>query len=207
MTACTHPGCERPAAVRGMCKSHYTMAYKRRRYLLGKNSVRVASIGVTRRLRALVAIGYSMAYLSRELHISSSYISRLATGHRSRVNPDTAAKVGALYDRLSMVPGPSQAARTKAIRMGWAPPLAWDDDEIDDWLAAPHPGEQQRVGFVERFMEMRELGYSDLLIARRWNMKPASLLRQLNRHHIRPDAGLVSETTSFRHRSRTEAAS
>lgn len=205
--ACTFPGCPRPAAVRRMCKSHYTANYKRRRYLLGKDSVRVPSVGVSRRLRALVAMGYPMAYLSRQLGIHQSYISKLAVGYRNTCNPDTAAKVAALYDRISMTPGPSQAARDKAHRQGWMPPLAWDDDEIDDWLAVPHPGEQERIGFRERFLEMRELGYSDLIIAQRWNIQPASLLRQLNRHDIPPDEALVTQAASTKYRRRAEAAS
>lgn len=207
MSVCTHPGCQRAATVRRMCKSHYTMAYKRRRYLLGKDSVRVPSIGVSRRLRALVAIGYPMAYLSRQLSIHQSYISKLAVGYRNTCNPDTAAKVAALYDRISMTPGPSQAARDKAHRRGWMPPLAWDDDEIDDWLATPHPGHQERIGFTERFLEMRELGYSDLIIAQRWKIRPGSLLRQLHRHDITPQAELVAEAGATKYRRRAEAAS
>jgi predicted DNA-binding protein (UPF0251 family) len=48
------------------------------------------------------------------------------------VTRSTAARVARLYDLLSMRPGPSPIAKRRALAKGWAPPLAWDDDTIDD---------------------------------------------------------------------------
>ncbi|WP_205859648.1 helix-turn-helix domain-containing protein, partial [Phycicoccus flavus] len=46
-----------------------------------------------------------------------------------------------VYDRLSMTPGPSPETRGWAVKLGYAPPLAWDEDTIDDPTATPHvPG-------------------------------------------------------------------
>ena len=42
-----------------------------------------------------------------------------------------------VYDRLSMTPGPSQVCRDRARARGYLPPLAWDDDSIDDPRAVP----------------------------------------------------------------------
>lgn len=53
----------------------------------------------------------------------------------------TARLVRRLYDRLSMTPAPASRgatrARNDARRKGWFPPLAWDDDTIDDPVAVP----------------------------------------------------------------------
>jgi hypothetical protein len=39
-----------------------------------------------------------------------------------------------------MRPGPSHRTRARARALGYAPPLAWDDDAIDDPSAQPCPG-------------------------------------------------------------------
>jgi transcriptional regulator with XRE-family HTH domain len=163
--------------------------------------------GTTRRLRALVAIGYSQTDLCARLGITDANGTQLFTGKRDRVRATTACRVAEVYDELSMTPGPSEAARNRAHRKGWMPPLAWDDDEIDSPDAQPNPGHEEKLGFVEKFTEMRELDYSDLVIAQRWKIQPASLLRQLNRHDIKPDAELVHVSTSAKHRSAVERAS
>lgn len=204
MTECPK-GCGRVGRIRGMCNSHYQAArkyeYNRKRW------TRRDSTGTARRLRALVAMGYSQADIGRAVGISPTYISKLANQNRGQVNPDTADRIIALYDKLSMTPGPSRWARDWAHRKGWMPPLAWDDDTIDDPAAQPNPGHQERVGFRERFYEMRDLGYSDLIIAQRWGMRPESLLRQLHRHDITPDAALTSESTSRKWRAHRDKAS
>lgn len=60
---------------------------------------------------------------------------------------DVAERVRTLYDQIWNVPPPSgtqyersasKRARTLANRNGWPPPLAWDDDEIDDPTMGPH---------------------------------------------------------------------
>ena len=181
-----------------MCKSHYTIDYKRRRYLAHRPSLRLESTGVSRRLRALVALGYSQSEFARQLDVDPSRVSKLTIGYRVSVNAATAAAVTALYDRLSMTPGPSRAARDFAHRRGWMPPLAWDDETIDDPLAVPDAGHQERIGFVERFTELRELGYSDLVIAERLDIRPSSLLRQLKRYDIKPDAALTTASAQER---------
>ena len=164
--------------------------------------------GTTRRLRALVAIGYTQTDLCARLGITSANGTQLFTASRKgRVRATTACQVASLYDELSMTPGPSQDARNRAHRKGWAPPLAWDDDTIGSPEAQPNPGHQENIGFVEKFLELRELDYSDLVIAQRWKIQPASLLQQLRRYDIKPDAGLATVASEAKHRSRVERVS
>lgn len=120
-----------------------------RRQLLASRGVklRLHPCTIQRRLQALVAIGYSYQQLDRELQIGFGHSRQLAVGPRAYVRRETYDKVRAVYDRLCMTPAPrdTQGQRqgyTHAIKTaqlhGFAPPLAWDDDKIDDPDAKPY---------------------------------------------------------------------
>lgn len=100
------------------------------------------AVGVARRLQALTAIGWSDAHLADRLDLHRSYVVRLRADKNSSgdVTPATYDAVARVYDDLWDTPyiGP-YSSRTKrlAARKGWAPPLAWDDDAIDDPHAQP----------------------------------------------------------------------
>lgn len=180
---CARPGCARPARVRGMCRSHYNST-RTKRIRAGDWAPRVSSVGISRRLQALMALGWPQAELGRRLGLPQSWLSRLTTGHRPSVNPATAERVIALYEQLSMTPGPSPSARRHATGKGWAPPLAWDDDTIDDPHGRADRGRWASVPFVERYRELRDLGLTDLQICQRLKVQPGSLARQLHRYGL-----------------------
>jgi transcriptional regulator with XRE-family HTH domain len=103
--------------------------------------------GTLRRLQALVAIGWSGPALAGRLGIESAHLSRILRG-RPAVSAGTARRARALYDKLWDQPPPQHTrgerisaarARAHAARQGWPPPLAWDDDDIDDPGASPQP--------------------------------------------------------------------
>jgi len=107
------------------------------------------STGARRRLQALVATGWSQARLARLLGMTEANFG--AVMRRDQVTAGTARAVSQLYNRLWNQPPPEhdQRARIAASRArryaadrGWAPPLAWDDDLIDDPSAAPAEGWQ-----------------------------------------------------------------
>jgi transcriptional regulator with XRE-family HTH domain len=94
--------------------------------------------GTRRRARALVATGWSQARLARELGLTAANFCGML--RRDQVTAATARAVSDLYDRLWNQPPPEHDQRTRiaasrarnhAEREGWAPPLAWDDDQID----------------------------------------------------------------------------
>lgn len=99
----------------------------------------VDATGTRRRIEALGALGWSLAHLARELGCRQETIRPVAM--RARVRKETAAAVGALYDRMLWVVPPANQVTTRcrnyAKAQGWAPPLAWDD--IDD------PGDKPSV--------------------------------------------------------------
>lgn len=101
---------------------------------------RVPGIGTARRIQALVAIGWPLPELAARLGWTLANLCDRAVCRRPCVAVRNARLVADLYDRLSMTPptGPqADRARVRARRRGWVPPLAWDDDTIDDLRATP----------------------------------------------------------------------
>jgi hypothetical protein len=102
----------------------------------------IDATGAHRRIHALCAIGWgfgTQADLARRSRSNWHSITR-----RSHILPTTAALVKNIYDQLSMTPPPAgyAASRARAVaeREHWLPPLAGDDDTIDDPDAHPHLG-------------------------------------------------------------------
>ncbi len=102
----------------------------------------IDATGAHRRIHALCAIGWgfgAQAVLTGRSRSNWHSITR-----RDRILPATAALVKGVYDQLSMTPAPAgyaaSRARALALREGWPPPLAWDDETIDDPAAQPHLG-------------------------------------------------------------------
>lgn len=100
----------------------------------------VDSTGTTRRARALVALGWSQSKIAAELGVRPANF-HLATNPPPTVNALTARAIADLYDRWSMTLPPASEHRDKiaasrarryAKARGWLPPLALDDDRLDD---------------------------------------------------------------------------
>lgn len=101
-------------------------------------AARLDATGPRRRIQGLVWAGWTGRQLAGLSGLTEQAISRLALGVSTTVAPATARAVEDLYDQAWQGPAhPSEWARRRAIRSGWAPPLAWDDDIIDDPAARP----------------------------------------------------------------------
>lgn len=100
--------------------------------------------GTIRRLNALAAIGWSGPMIAKRAGVTEAGVRHWT--EKKRITPATAERVRRLYDELSMtlphaVSKDERGAVSKAKRYarnhGWPPPLAWDDDTIDDPTAGP----------------------------------------------------------------------
>ena len=115
----------------------------------------VLAVGAQRRIQALAALGYSFEHLDKHLGgYGRGNISHIAYGRRTWITSDIAVRVKAAFDELAMQLPPattrsyrSGVTRTqnRAKALGWAPPLAWDDETIDDPSAKP-------VGLTGRYI-------------------------------------------------------
>ena len=105
---------------------------------------RVDATGTHRRLQALACLGWSDAKLGERLGVDGGNYTTMM--RRREVSAARARDVVRLYDELWRTPPPevdrrtrysASRARNRARAAGWAPPLAWDDDTIDDPAATP----------------------------------------------------------------------
>lgn len=101
----------------------------------------VSVIGASRRVRALAAIGWSLAEQARQLGVVTQQMSQFANETYPTITAANDQTVRGLFERLCGTPGGSVRARNYAQRKGWLPPLAWDD--LDDPDAVPSLGESR----------------------------------------------------------------
>ena len=164
--------------------------------------VRIDSTGSLRRLRALQAIGWTQTEIAHRIGWTLQNLNRYFISNPEMINRGTAVTIAKVFNELQLIPGPSERSRRHAKAKGWPPPLAWDEDTIDDPAATADVGRHETVTFEDRYTELRDLGYHDLQIVSKLGIKPESLLRQLDRYGINPSADLVSVASSRKHRKR-----
>lgn len=114
------------------------------------------SIGTVRRLQALGWCGWTRADIARVAGVQLTYSGQ-------HVTDATAEAVARAYDLLWDVQPPdtfdNTQARRAARRLGWAPPLAWDD--IDDPDATPQGVAAIRpLSIHKQVVELLEIGCS-----------------------------------------------
>lgn len=95
----------------------------------------VDATGMARRLQALIADGHSQRSLAEQLGMSSESVGRLLRGQLCKARTHRA--VAAIFEELQLQPGASAPSRLRGERLGWALPLEWDEDTIDDPAAEP----------------------------------------------------------------------
>lgn len=130
----------------------------------------ISVLGTRRRLRALVALGYTNKQLAAAIGAADQQIHGLLY-QNNFVTAATARKVRQLFEELGMTSAPPTVAARRAIarakRLGWAPPMAWDEGEIDNPDAQPHmvPHRWGEQGWAQRYAEYKELDMSVRAIA------------------------------------------
>lgn len=98
----------------------------------------VPAIGARRRLQALMVMGWRHQDLAPLLGFRTANLNHQAGDWISKQKHEG---VKELYDRLWNVKGPAgQQSLSRIAKAGYAPPLAWDDDTIDDPNAVPDLG-------------------------------------------------------------------
>lgn len=117
------------------CRAAHARARKRSRI---KPRPMVPILGTRRRVQALAALGWSSVDICRALDRERTWLNKIL--RNDRVQIQTALMIRGVYDELSMTrPEGEQADRTRAraARAGWAPPLAWNEADLDNPDAEP----------------------------------------------------------------------
>jgi len=137
--------------------------------------------GTRRRVQALAWMGWPCREIARRAGTTQPSLSTLIQPHR-RISYALAQKLAVIYAELSGTPGPSKLAAGKARGAGFAPPLAWDDDTIDDPAAVPNLGQVERGAVVvdEEARHLLGFGMSRHEVARRLSVSEERI-RQVER--------------------------
>ncbi|WNM72270.1 helix-turn-helix DNA binding domain protein [Arthrobacter phage Gusanita] len=152
---------------------------------------KVPSIGTHRRLQALLTMGWRHQDLSPLLGFESGVVLYQKGAVTFRKHEATKR----VYDQLWNKRGPADLRTMRVVaKAGYAPPLAWDDDKIDDPNGQPDLGAriyaQGRVpegalhksdADVENVEFLVREGLNWETIAARLSMKPISLERAMAR--------------------------
>lgn len=108
----------------------------------------VPKIGTTRRLEALMRVGHTARIIGDRAGLTEHHVQNLRNGRNPTVTAEIALAVARAYDDLWDTPavGPmANRLRTNAERLGYAPPMAWDDDTIDNPDALPYVKDPRRT--------------------------------------------------------------
>jgi len=113
---------------------------------VARASARRDATGTRRRLHALIAMGHPAMSLARCLEITPRRVRDIVGGTTPTVTPQMREAVRDLYDQMwdrrsaectAAQRRAAAAARARAARNGWPPPMGLDDDQIDDPAYCP----------------------------------------------------------------------
>ena len=108
-------------------------------YLDAADEAHVDGTGSRRRLRSLVAVGWPQRELAERCDWVYENLNTFINHEDRGLTAAAARRVAAVFTELQLHPegGPSTKSRRLARAKGWVPPLAWDEDTIDDPHARP----------------------------------------------------------------------
>lgn len=134
--------------------------YRKRHRFNRAESAFVDPTGTRRRIRGMVAMGYTMASIAAEMDCTTNWVRQIATRDIPRgVLRRTRDEVKEACRRMLATPPPgghgATYARTVANRTGWYPLAVWDD--IDDPDAHPVLNVAPDPGYVDEEKVRRAL--------------------------------------------------
>lgn len=146
----------------------------------------VLSTGACRRIEALLALGWRHDDISEAAGLPfrrSAVVLHQAGGWIAQTTHDGIVRA---YEALSMTPGPSPHTRGRSARLGYAPPLAWDDEDIDDPNATPNMGEAAHGMDLDEWVRLVRYGEDPDRAAERCGVTLSAIARAAYRQE-RPE--------------------
>lgn len=147
----------------------------------------IPALGTVRRLRALAAKGHPLYRVAERTGVAYSHARLLARGKQPLVTTPVARAIAKVYDELWNVDGHSARTRNRARAKGWVPPLAWDDDTIDNPQAEPLPyarrtRNRRGPGLAVDAAELARRGLTRAEIAERLGVSAYAITAAWHRH-------------------------
>jgi hypothetical protein len=143
------------------------------------------AVGSRRRVQALMALGWRHIDIEALAEVT---IRDLPGGRQHLVRQERHQAIRRTYDRLSMRIGPCRHTAARARTAGYAPPLAWDEETVDDpdavpvGVTGPAPSTyHRRAAVLEDVADLVAAGEIHEVIAARIGMRPQALERALSR--------------------------
>ena len=90
-------------------------------------------------------MGWTHPAIAREANLTKAFVAGISTGFRSTISYQSHLAILRAYGRLSGEIGPAIFTRQRAVRAGYAPPMAWNDQEIVRATGRPDWGMEIRV--------------------------------------------------------------
>lgn len=163
----------------------------------------VPTLGARRRIEALLSLGWPHRALVADYRIESTHLTR---GTYAQTRVDKWRRVNDVYDELSMRLGPSSITVHRARAAGYQPPLAWDDDTIDDPKASPSQPRTRQIrrqvdhAVVERVLageyQLPTTKAEKREVARRWYRNGGSLEELMRRTGWKADRYFKASETA-----------
>ena len=156
-------------------------------------------LGITRRIQALRATGWSTVQISRLTGLNTVTVRAIGLDETRRITPATAQAVYAAYQRAAYRQPPSRRpdeirvvtqVRADAKRRGWAPPMAWDDIDHDDRPKGIRRGRSGPID-LDDVLRLLRAGVAPEEVADRVGVQVSSLGRRLRRQGYRSWAAYV----------------
>jgi hypothetical protein len=147
--------------------------------IIAGGSLLMDGTGTRRRLQALSAIGHTQDMLAPMFGVAPQAVGKWAVSEQ--VSAATVVRVREVFAKLHMIPGTNRISIARARTKGWLPPLAWDEDEIDDPDAQPHLVKGSKGDWVPRMREYQALGMSVRAMAQMEGITPHAINKRLER--------------------------
>lgn len=172
-------------------KRRYT-ARLRRDIAYNRRPARVPTIGARRRLQALACLGWTTDDVARRIGMQGHYLG-ITLRRQATITRELHERISEVYEELWDQQAPpshdGRSVRAVAARLGWAPPMAYDDIDHDD---APSLGDttvRTGRGAVSRIHPddiawMLRSNANSWEAAERLGVTRAYLLELANRHGI-----------------------
>jgi hypothetical protein len=96
----------------------------------------VNGIGCKRRVNALHALGFTKDDIGAAVGFTGYYVQDLCA--HDQIQARSLDVIKRAYEILSSGSGTSDLQRWRAVREEWAPPMAWEDEDLDNPAAEPH---------------------------------------------------------------------